>query len=295
MRCAPICNPSFFIMNFVWFILQYLKYLWFFFTSSFHTLFFLASSFALSSSLFLAFFTSYQPFFFCLHINLLFYSSFLHSFLSSFLQCLQDMLAMPTVKGRKSPSERFAGADDTYTIEALMQNGWALQSGTRVHGLLCCFKLLHTKSCNFMLCHLRLYFVIKRHHTLHQTTLHGTAFHCTTPHCTTLHYTALHHIALHYATLHHTTLHYTTLHYTTLYATLHYTTLRYTTLHYATLHYTTLHYPILQLIPTLDLNSNTYSLFLNLLSCTKFIYFFSFHLNLFFYFRNCSLSWIELC
>lgn len=40
------------------------------------------------------------------------------------------MLALPTVKGRKSPAERFAGADDTYTIEALMQNGWALQSGT---------------------------------------------------------------------------------------------------------------------------------------------------------------------
>lgn len=30
----------------------------------------------------------------------------------------------------KSPSERFAGADETFTIEALMQNGWALQSGT---------------------------------------------------------------------------------------------------------------------------------------------------------------------
>ena len=42
----------------------------------------------------------------------------------------EDMLAIPTVKGRKSPAERFAGADDTYTIEALMQNGWALQSGT---------------------------------------------------------------------------------------------------------------------------------------------------------------------
>jgi hypothetical protein len=34
------------------------------------------------------------------------------------------------VKGKKSPSERFAGAEDTLTIEALMQNGWALQSGT---------------------------------------------------------------------------------------------------------------------------------------------------------------------
>jgi prolyl-tRNA synthetase len=40
------------------------------------------------------------------------------------------MLALPTIKGAKSPSERFAGADDTYTIEAMMQNGWALQSGT---------------------------------------------------------------------------------------------------------------------------------------------------------------------
>ena len=37
---------------------------------------------------------------------------------------------MPVVKGVKSASERFAGADETYTIEALMQNGWALQSGT---------------------------------------------------------------------------------------------------------------------------------------------------------------------
>ncbi len=42
----------------------------------------------------------------------------------------KDMLAMPTVQGLKSPSERFAGADATYTIEAIMQNGWALQSGT---------------------------------------------------------------------------------------------------------------------------------------------------------------------
>ena len=37
---------------------------------------------------------------------------------------------MPVVKGVKSATERFAGADETYTIEALMQNGWALQSGT---------------------------------------------------------------------------------------------------------------------------------------------------------------------
>lgn len=37
---------------------------------------------------------------------------------------------MPVIKGEKSPSERFAGAEKTYTIEAMMQNGWALQSGT---------------------------------------------------------------------------------------------------------------------------------------------------------------------
>jgi prolyl-tRNA synthetase len=34
------------------------------------------------------------------------------------------------VKGTKSPMERFAGADETFTIEGMMQNGWALQSGT---------------------------------------------------------------------------------------------------------------------------------------------------------------------
>lgn len=42
----------------------------------------------------------------------------------------RDVLAMPVVRGVKSPTERFAGADETYTIEALMQNGWALQAGT---------------------------------------------------------------------------------------------------------------------------------------------------------------------
>lgn len=42
----------------------------------------------------------------------------------------EDLLAIPVVRGVKSPSERFAGAEETFTIEALMQNGWALQSGT---------------------------------------------------------------------------------------------------------------------------------------------------------------------
>ena len=41
-----------------------------------------------------------------------------------------ETLALPVIKGVKSARERFAGAVDTYTIEALMQNGWALQAGT---------------------------------------------------------------------------------------------------------------------------------------------------------------------
>ncbi len=50
--------------------------------------------------------------------------------LDMYASVCEEFLAMPVVKGVKSPSERFAGADDTLTIEALMQNGWALQSGT---------------------------------------------------------------------------------------------------------------------------------------------------------------------
>jgi len=42
----------------------------------------------------------------------------------------ENFMAMPVIKGVKSASERFAGAVDTYTIEALMQDGKALQSGT---------------------------------------------------------------------------------------------------------------------------------------------------------------------
>lgn len=42
----------------------------------------------------------------------------------------KDVLAIPVVKGVKSATERFAGALDTYTIEAMMQDGKALQSGT---------------------------------------------------------------------------------------------------------------------------------------------------------------------
>ena len=42
----------------------------------------------------------------------------------------RDVLAIPMVRGVKSETERFAGALDTYTIEAMMQDGKALQSGT---------------------------------------------------------------------------------------------------------------------------------------------------------------------
>ncbi|MCB0503022.1 MAG: proline--tRNA ligase, partial [Bacteroidetes bacterium] len=42
----------------------------------------------------------------------------------------EEFMALPVIKGVKSESERFAGAVETYTIEALMQDGKALQSGT---------------------------------------------------------------------------------------------------------------------------------------------------------------------
>ena len=42
----------------------------------------------------------------------------------------RDFLAIPVIKGRKTDKEKFAGAERTYTIEALMHDGKALQSGT---------------------------------------------------------------------------------------------------------------------------------------------------------------------
>ncbi|MFD2823207.1 proline--tRNA ligase [Lacinutrix iliipiscaria] len=42
----------------------------------------------------------------------------------------ENFMAIPVVKGVKTESERFAGADETYCIEALMQDGKALQAGT---------------------------------------------------------------------------------------------------------------------------------------------------------------------
>lgn len=42
----------------------------------------------------------------------------------------EEVLAIPMIKGRKTEKEKFAGAESTYTIEALMHDGKALQSGT---------------------------------------------------------------------------------------------------------------------------------------------------------------------
>ncbi len=43
---------------------------------------------------------------------------------------VENWMALPVIKGVKTPNERFAGAIDTYCIEALMQDGKALQAGT---------------------------------------------------------------------------------------------------------------------------------------------------------------------
>ena len=42
----------------------------------------------------------------------------------------EEYMAMPVLRGTKTANERFAGAEETYTIEALMQDGKALQAGT---------------------------------------------------------------------------------------------------------------------------------------------------------------------
>jgi prolyl-tRNA synthetase len=50
--------------------------------------------------------------------------------LDLYTEFAENVLAMPVVKGQKSESEKFAGASKTYSIEALMRDGRALQSGT---------------------------------------------------------------------------------------------------------------------------------------------------------------------
>ena len=50
--------------------------------------------------------------------------------LEVYREVAEDVLAIPVLPGRKSESERFPGADETFTVEALMRDGKALQCGT---------------------------------------------------------------------------------------------------------------------------------------------------------------------
>lgn len=50
--------------------------------------------------------------------------------LGIYKELLEEVLAIPVLVGIKPPSERFAGADNTYTLEALMPDGQAIQAGT---------------------------------------------------------------------------------------------------------------------------------------------------------------------
>jgi prolyl-tRNA synthetase len=50
--------------------------------------------------------------------------------LDVYAEVAEDIMAMPVIKGVKSRAEKFAGANRSYSIEAMMQNGLALQAGT---------------------------------------------------------------------------------------------------------------------------------------------------------------------
>jgi len=50
--------------------------------------------------------------------------------LNMYEEYMKNVLAIPCIAGEKTPEERFAGADHTYTVEQIMQDGKALQAGT---------------------------------------------------------------------------------------------------------------------------------------------------------------------
>ncbi len=50
--------------------------------------------------------------------------------LNIYQEVIEELLAIPVLKGRKTPKEQFAGAEATYTVETLMHDGRALQAGT---------------------------------------------------------------------------------------------------------------------------------------------------------------------
>ena len=57
-------------------------------------------------------------------------NNFSKNFLDLYADFCEKDLCIPVVKGQKTNIEKFAGADITYTIESMMQDGQALQSGT---------------------------------------------------------------------------------------------------------------------------------------------------------------------
>jgi prolyl-tRNA synthetase len=60
-------------------------------------------------------------------------ASEVETMLDCYRELAEDWLAMPVIRGRKTESEKFAGARYTLSIEAMMADGWALQSGTSHH------------------------------------------------------------------------------------------------------------------------------------------------------------------
>ena len=50
--------------------------------------------------------------------------------LEIYADVIENLLAIPVIKGKKTESEKFAGAESTYTVECMMHDGRALQSGT---------------------------------------------------------------------------------------------------------------------------------------------------------------------
>lgn len=55
---------------------------------------------------------------------------FTEEMLNVYADTIENLLAIPVIKGRKTESEKFAGAEFTYTVETLMHDGRALQAGT---------------------------------------------------------------------------------------------------------------------------------------------------------------------
>lgn len=71
--------------------------------------------------------------------------------LGVYAQFCEESLAMPVVKGKKTESDKFAGAEATYAIEALMHDGKALQAGTSHYfgdGFAKAFEIMYTDKDN---------------------------------------------------------------------------------------------------------------------------------------------------